>query len=162
MPKFKVGDHSYGSGNSGIPNGIYDFRIESFERRATGTPKEYLNFKFRVLDHPDHKGRAFFENFSLSERGLWKLDKLLNAAGNEQGIEIDTDNDEFLVQSLTNRTVRLKLITHDSDRGKKQGIASSGFYRPVGDLPNPEGPPVPKGEESSKENSMKSFLEGND
>jgi len=157
MPKFRMGENSYNSKDPFIPNGTYDFTVSGFDRRDKGSEKEYLHVKFRLMNHPDHKGKTYSENFSLTMKAVWKLEKLLGAVGYPNGAEYDTDDDDFLNETLVGKPVRLMLVTHESARGKKQGIANNGFFKTerASSLPNPE----PAKVEEPKKNAVHNFLE---
>ena len=127
MPKFTAGQHAFNNGDPYIPNGTYDFRVESVDRRERGTPKEYLNIRFRLMNHPEHKGKVYSENFSLTIKSIWKVEKLLMAAGLPAGAEYDTDDDDAFFPLFLGKLVRLRLMTQTTDRGTKQGIANNGF-----------------------------------
>ena len=152
MPKFTAGQHAYSSNGPTVPNGVYDFRIESIDRRGKGTPKEHLNIRFRVMNHPEHKGKIYAENFSLTAKSFWKLEKLLMATGLPIGAEYNTDDDDSLFVLLLSKLVRLKLQTYSSDGGVKQGIANNGFSAV-------EGGTEEKDTAAGTKSSVKEFLE---
>lgn len=114
MPKFKLNHMREGATESKIdqlPDNKYEFLVESYSRRQ-GKESEYLSFCFRVLNHPTLSGKKYYDNFTLNESAIFKLEFLLKYAGGiPADAEYDTDDDDFIRKALIGKTVKFKIWT---------------------------------------------------
>jgi len=67
------------------------FIAESMERNP-GQRADYFNIAFRVITGP-HSGEYFYDNFSLSDKALWRLGKLAMAMGQDGSLDLEDDDD---------------------------------------------------------------------
>lgn len=123
MPVYKMG-HAFGE-DAKLPDGPYDSKIISHDYRQ-GKFGPFIHVKFKIMDHPEFKGRIYGENFSDSEKYIWKFEKLLTTCG-YGGQTYNTEDREFLDKNLKNRMVRIVLETRIGERGPMQRIGN--FYR---------------------------------
>lgn len=75
-----------------LPDGTYTVRLREVSAntsRNSGNP--YWSWEYEVVDGP-HKGRRLWDNTSLSEKALWRVNQVFQAFG----VGPDTDTDELL------------------------------------------------------------------
>lgn len=121
-----------------LEDGAYHVRLTKVDTDRTGGAGPYWSWEFDVVEPGDYEGRKLWNNTSLSEQALWKLNEAFKAFG----VDTDTDTDELLGQVckaiVSTRTIPSgarkgelgnqvdKLIPKDPDFEAAEPVAASG------------------------------------
>lgn len=94
-----------------LPVGPYVSRLVAVEVRE-GAKAPYWSWEYEVVDPPEYAKRRLWNNTSLSERALWKMQETFKAFG----VAPDCDTDE-----LVGRLVVLAVTQQIINGGNREG-----------------------------------------
>jgi len=103
MP-YKVDFTNAADGFELVPAGRYEVEVESAEIEGPGpSGSMYLAVRFRIVNDDEFEGRLLFQNFSFSEKALFRIKPFLKAVGFDEddlGGELELDETELVGISL--------------------------------------------------------------
>jgi hypothetical protein len=97
------------SNNPVYPTGTYKVRIKATEPVTASTGTQQIRWKAEIISPEEHAGRSMVDHTALTEKALWRLANMVNAAGvdlKSAGVT-DTNSPAFqnIVQSCVGRTM---------------------------------------------------------
>ncbi len=63
------------------PQGTYKVVIDSWERATAKTGTEQIRWKAKIIEPEEHKDRGIVEHNALTEKAIWRLQKMVSALG---------------------------------------------------------------------------------
>lgn len=97
-----------------IPEGPYRLKITSAEKGESSNDNETINWEFEVVGG-EHEGSKLWYTTVLTDKSLWKLRELLEAAGQEvPDDEMDIDLDDLIDSELG------AIVFHEEYEGKNR------------------------------------------
>lgn len=123
-----------------LPPGVYHVRLVDVDASREGPSGPYWSWEYDVVED-GHVGRKLWNNTSLSDAALWKLDETFSAFG----MGADTDTDELLGK-VVKAVVSIRTIQEGARKGEPANQidrltpADSGFEAPTpaAGQPDPE------------------------
>lgn len=110
------------SGFEPIPDGAYHVRLVEVDSSREGNAGPYWSWEFDVVEPGDGLNRKLWNNTSLSEQALWKLQETFKAFG----VPEDTDTDEIL-----GRVCKAIVSTRTIQQGQRKGELTNQIDRLV-------------------------------
>lgn len=120
-----------------IPPGGYRARVSGYKVKTSSSGNSYIFWEFTLMSQgPDEKvstvGRKVFDQTTLTEESLWKLNQLYNACTGEQlppGEYSEEELINFVTSRCLNREIFIK-IEHDVYQGQTRvRVTSFGMLR---------------------------------
>lgn len=100
------------SGFDPIPAGTYHLRLRDVDSDRQGAAGPYWSWEFEILDE-GFTGRRLWNNTSLAENALWKMNETFKAFG--AGMDTDTDD---LCGMVVRGVVEQRVIEAGSRKGE--------------------------------------------
>ena len=141
---------------SNCDEGEHIARLVSIEEKTASTGMEMLTGVFEVI-RGSSKGAKVFENFPLSQKGLWKLKSFLEVIGIKAEAKIALDLDKLVgktciiavVHQEYNGVVRSRISEYKKLEGKSKPAADND-YDDEGAVEDEYEEPVPAPKKSKK------------
>jgi len=116
------------------PQGTYKVIIDDFEHVTASTGTEQIRWKAKIVEPEEHKDRTIVDHTALTEKAIWRLQKLVKAAGLEAKSLGKTDTTSPQFEVILNACKGRKMFWAVGEELDNKGLPRNSINDYVNDL----------------------------